>query len=303
MSSRRALGIAAVGYATVVWGLLPIVLKQVEMPTLAFATYRLWFGILIYAVALLAMRRRLRWEVIRVCWPGGLLFAADLVLTFNAFRITTAANATIIGAISPVFIAIGAARWFGERIGRKEAMLMAASIAGVGLVALGSFGSPAWRPLGDAFAAASTLSWTGYWLFSKRVRTKLRVGTLEYMTTVMVVAGGAVTVVTVASGVSLAPPQGEEWIWLAYTTVISGAAGHLALAWSHRHVEAWLGSLVMQSMPVVAATAGWILLNEAMTPLSIAGGAVVLAATGAIVARERFGSRPQEEPTAPAALG
>src|SRR3990170_6618159 len=212
MACQRSLGISAVAYATVVWGLLPVVLKQLEMPTLAFATYRLWFGVLVYAGALLLVRRRLRWDVVRVCWPGGVLFAADLVLTFNAFRMTSAANSTIIGAIAPGFIALGAARWFGESFGRREAALMAASIAGVALVAVGSFGSPSWVPIGDLFAALSVLSWTAYWLFSKRVRTQLRVGTLEYMTTVIVFASVAVTALTLAAGVSLAPPEGADWV-------------------------------------------------------------------------------------------
>jgi drug/metabolite transporter (DMT)-like permease len=59
------------------------------------------------------------------------------------------------------------------------------------------------------------------------------------------------------------------------------------LAWSHRHVEAWLGSLITQCMPIVSSVAAWVLLDETLTPLTIAGGLIVLAATAAVLMRTR----------------
>jgi hypothetical protein len=32
------------------------------------------------------------------------------------------------------------------------------------------------------------------------------------------------------------------WIWAV--AIGAGAIGHVLLAWSHRHLEAWLGSLI-----------------------------------------------------------
>lgn len=111
--SRRSIGIGLLSFTTVVWGLVPLVIKQVEMPTLAFASYRLWLGVALYAVIFLATGRRLGWATLRATLLGGFFFAADIVLTFTAFRLTSVANATIIGALAPVFITLGAVRWFG----------------------------------------------------------------------------------------------------------------------------------------------------------------------------------------------
>ena len=144
--------------------------------------------------------------------------------------------------------------------------------------------------LGDALALASTFSWTAYWLFSKRARHD--VTALEYMATVMLVAAIVVTALNAVSTVidvpeaGMRPPAGGDWFWLVVVVLLPGATGHWLVAWSHRHVEAWLASLITQCMPVVGSIAAWVLIGEALPPLVIAGGLIVLAATAAIVVKE-----------------
>jgi drug/metabolite transporter (DMT)-like permease len=292
---RRSLGILAVSLTTVVWSLVPLVLKSTDMPGLSFAMYRLWFGVIVYVVVFAVRRRRLSIATIRACALGGVFFAADIGLTFSAFSLTSAANATIIGALSPVLITLAAARWFGERVERRDLVLVAASFAGVVVVAGASRGSEATSALGNLCAALSVISWTAYWLFSKRSR--VTTSALEYIATVMLVAAITITPFTIAfglvTGMSLSPPSGQDWLWIWLVTLIPGATGHLLVAWSHQHVEAWLSALITQSQPVIASVAAWIVLGEALTPLAIAGGIVVMAATAAIVVR---GARRSPEP-------
>ena len=77
------------------------------------------------------------------------------------------------------------------------------------------------------------------------------------------------------------------------------------LAWSHRHVEAWLGSLITQCMPVVSYIAAWILLDESLTPLTVLGGLIVLVATAVILVRSRArrGGDPSDATETPAPAG
>jgi drug/metabolite transporter (DMT)-like permease len=293
---RRALGILAVSYTTIAWGFAPLMVKEVDLPTLALASWRLWCGVVINIGVLYATGRRLRWETIRVCALGGVFFAADISITFGAFRLTSVASATIIGAVAPIFIAIGAARWFGERMQRSDLWFALACFGGVGIVAAGSHGTSSWSLAGDLLAALGTLSWTAYWLYSKRVRR--HVGPFEYIATVMLVAAVCVTLAAAVSGVSLAPPQGIDWVWVISIAIFPGAIGHVLLAWSHRHVEAWLASLISQCVPVVGSVAAWILLDEPLTPLIVIGGLVVLAATAVVVVRvaRREAGEPAEPP-------
>ena len=293
---RRTLGILAVSTTTFVWGLVPLVLRQVDMPTLAFTSWRLWCGVVLNVGALYATGRRLRWETVRICALGGVFFAADVSITFGAFRLTSVASASVIGAVAPIFIAIGAARWFGERMDRRDLWFGLACVGGVALVAAGSRGTSSWSLAGDLLAALGTLSWTAYWLYSKRSRR--HVGPFEYVATVMLVAAICVTVVTALSGTSLAPPRGDDWLWVVSIAILPGAIGHVLVAWSHRHVKAWLGSLITQCVPVVASVAAWIVLDEALTIPTVVGGSIVLGATAFVVVRvaRREAGEPPERP-------
>ena len=157
------------------------------MPVLAFAAYRLWAGVSIFAVVFAVTGRRLTWATLRTSALGGMVFTADVACTFLAFKLTSAADATIIGALAPVFIMIGAARWFGKRVGRRDLVFVGISLLGVALVTIGSVGTPAFNVWGDLFAFVSVLTWTAYWLVSKRARAS--VGAFEYMAHVVLIAG------------------------------------------------------------------------------------------------------------------
>ncbi len=280
---RRTAAIVAVAATTFVWGSVGVLVKLTSLSGLTFAMYRLWLGVVAHLVALAVMRRRLTWDTFKVCALGGALFAIDISLGFSAVKLTTVANAAIIGALSPILILLVAGRMFGERVGRREASLVALSFIGVALVAVGLSGTPAWSPVGDFLAALSTLSWTAYWIFSKRARAT--VPALEYMTSVMLAGAIAVTpIALIVGGLPPASPQPKDWAVLVTVTLIPGMTGHLLVAWSHRHVESWLSALITQCAPVVSAITAWLVLGEPLTPLAILGGVVVIVATGLVVA-------------------
>jgi len=281
-SHHRTAAIAAVSVATVVWGSVGVFVKSTSLSGVTFAMYRLWLGVLVHLIALAVTRRRLSWSTFRACAPGGALFALDISLGFTAVKLTTVANAAIIGALSPILITLAAGRMFGERPGRRELGLIALSFLGVGIVAVGSSGQPAWSPVGDLLALAGTVSWTAYWLFSKRARAEA--SALEYMTSVMIAAALTVTpLALLLGGVPPATPTPRDWTVLVAVALLPGMTGHLLVAWSHRHVESWLSALITQCSPVISAAMAWPVLGEPLTPLVVAGGLVAVASTAFVI--------------------
>ena len=288
---RRGAGMAAVMVTTFAWSVPPLIINETRMAPLAFAAYRLWLGVAIYAVMFAVTGRRVHWSTIKACAPGGLLFAADVGLAFTAFHYTSVVDATIIGTLSTVTIVIGAAIWFGESMRRSGVVIVAVSMIGVILVAVGSSGTPSFSLGGDLAAFCSVFTWTAYWLYSKRARAT--VGALEYMAIVMFVAAAVMTIVAPATGASLAWPDGSEWLALFTVALLAGAVGHSLLAWSHQHLQAWLASLILDCQPIVSVTLAWLLLGQRVTWLTAAGGAMVLAASATLVVSE--GRRNPEE--------
>jgi drug/metabolite transporter (DMT)-like permease len=297
-SHHRTAAIVAVSVATALWGSVGVFVKSTSLSGVSFAMYRLWLGVLVHLTALALTRRRLSWATFRACALGGVLFALDISLGFTAVKLTTVANAAIIGALSPILIAIAAGRMFGERLGRREIGLVALSFFGVAIVAVGSAGQPAWSPVGDLLALLGTVSWTSYWLFSKRARASA--SALEYMTSVMIAAALSVTpVALLTGGLPPATPTPRDWTVLVAVALLPGMTGHLLVAWSHRHVESWLSALITQCSPVISAAMAWPVLGEPLTPLVVVGGLVVVVSTGLVIVttsrRERVRARAAAE--------
>ena len=273
----------AVTVAALAWSTAPVLVKSSDLTGLRFAMYRLWAGVAIYAVVLLVTRRRLRWRTFRACAPGGLIFGVDISLAFVAFKLTSVADATVIGALSPVVIALVSARLLRERIGLTERGLALLSFVGVVIVAVGSSGSPSWSLLGDLAALASVATWTTYWFFSRFARREAPA--IEYMASVMIAAALLVTPVALLLGRGPLVPTTGDWVDVAITALVPGFIGHTLVAWSHSHVESWRSALITQFHPVFASAWAAVFLGEHLTPIVLLGIAIVLAATGFVIVR------------------
>jgi drug/metabolite transporter (DMT)-like permease len=288
-----AIAEAAIVLAVVTWGFGGVFIKLSGFPGMTFAFYRLAFGFVIMFAALLLTGRRLTWTVVKATALGGLFLGGDVCLFVNAVKLTSIADATIIGALQPVLVLTVAGRWFGERVGRREVALSLVSVFGVVLVAVGSSGSPVFSLVGDLLAVLALFSWTGYWLVTKRARA--RVPALEYMTGVMLTATVVALPILLISGAGFTASEPSDWLWLWLFVLGPAAGGQFIAAWAQRYVQVWLSSLLLQAMPVVASIAAWVVLGEPLTPLIIIGGTVVVVATGAIILLERD-APPEREP-------
>src|SRR5437588_9426495 len=78
-------------------------------------------------------------------------------------------------------------------------------------------------------------------------------------------------------------PTARDWFAIVGVALVPGFVGHTLVIWSHRHVESWLSALITQCSPVVTVTLAWILLGESLPALAIAGGAIVIVATGVVL--------------------
>lgn len=279
-SSR--LGAAAVLSAVVIWGFTNTLIKLSPSPALTFAVHRIWLGSLLLLVACLASGRRLTRPIIRSSAPGGALLGVEIAFFFSAVKHTSIADVAVISALQPALILLVAGPLFGERVTRRDVGWTALSLVGVVLVTIGSSGTPVWSLYGDLLAVGSLLMWTAYFLVSKRARAS--VPTFEYMTVVFVVAAIVVTPIALVSGQPLGGIQAKDWVYLL-VFVLGASGGHLLVAWAHSSVDVSVSSLLMLAQPVVSSVAALVILGERLTPLTVAGGLVVLGSLAAVVTR------------------
>ncbi len=296
--SSSSLPLAAMLLAVVSWGLANILVKQMSIDGLNVAFYRLWFGTALMVALLFAARHRLTLRELKVSAPAGAAFGVNMVLFFTALKVTTVANATLIGALQPAIVLVIAGPLFGERIGRWEIGCTAVSIAGVGILIAGASSRPEWSPLGDAMAAGAVVLFTGYFVASKRIRES--VSTVAYMAGVHLAAAVVVTPVALAHGLEVSSLTAADWARIVTIVFTSGVAAHMLINWAHPYVRVSVSSVIVLLTPVVATVSAWVVLDESLTPLQLLGGLVTLAAIVGVTRRHQV---PSPEVTETAALG
>ena len=124
-------------------------------------------------------------------------------------------------------------------------------------------------------------------------------GTLEYMAGVQLFAALVVT------PIALVPPghvdvlERLDWVYLAIIVFATGIGAHILVNWAHRYVDVSISSLMMLLVPVVAGVAAWVILDESLTVVQLAGSTVTLGAILVIVrGTSRAGGAETREATA-----
>jgi drug/metabolite transporter (DMT)-like permease len=282
---NRALAPVAVAGAVLTWGCSNVLIKATTTTGLVASFYRLWFAIPLLwglCLAIPSVRRRLGRQWLSGALLGGALFGLHQVLFFSSLKLTTVADVSLIGALQPPLVLVVAGRWFGERVSTRVLGFALVGVVGAALVVFGAQGAPGWSPVGDLIAVGNLFAFTAYFLASKHIRASS--GTAEYLLGMTTVAGLVMLCVCLLTGQDLGSPHGSDWLLLLTLAVFPGTIGHFLTNWAHPHTSAFVVSIMFLAVPVLATAGAAVFLGEAVGPLQLVGGAVVLLSVTAVVA-------------------
>src|SRR2546426_6137469 len=117
--------------------------------------------------------------------------------------------------------------------------------------------------------------YAGYLLAVKGLRDRGE-RTLHVMAVTSTISAVFLFPVALASGEQMLPSSLLGWRYLLGLALVSHAAGQGLIAYALAHLRAAFSSVSLLFQPVMAAFFAWVLLGEALVPLQIAGGIVVL---------------------------
>jgi drug/metabolite transporter (DMT)-like permease len=205
---------------------------------------------------------------------AGLAFAVDVGSFHVALTGTKVANASFIGNVAPILAVIGGALFFREhppgRVWPALALALIGAWVMAGMSALKNIG------FGDAFALNAAVAYASYLLFIKRVRSGLDGATATLGSAV--VSSVALAFAASLHGEKLIPTSALGWTIVALLGVVSHAMGQGLTSVAIGRIPVGFVALVLLAQPPISALIAWIVLGEAMTPLQMAGGAIILLA-------------------------
>jgi drug/metabolite transporter (DMT)-like permease len=259
----------------------PIIVRKSQMAGLAVGFNRCWMGAL-FTIALLYLKgERISWRMIRYSAPGGLTFALNIATFFVAVKRTSVANASVIASMQPLVLMLVVNRVFNERPRAAHWVYSAAAMAGVVLVVRGSTNAKTGDASGDFLAFIAMLLFVAYFLASKKARVTLT--TFEYQTGLLIVATVAMLPIVLVSGSSVRVERGTDWFWLAMMVLLPGT-GHLLTNYAFAHVPLVVPSVMNLFVPVGATLLAWLLVDERLVAVQVAGIVTVVGALALMIA-------------------
>ncbi|TFW06557.1 DMT family transporter [Oxalobacteraceae bacterium OM1] len=207
---------------------------------------------------------------------AGVYFAADMGIWHLSLHYTTVANATLLSNFAPIFIALW--MWIAHKARFARVFIVGMVIALVGAVMLvgpnASGAESSNKLLGDALGLGSAVFYAAYQLVVKDARSEYSTARLMAWSTT--ITGLALLPFALTAPGAFMPPEAAGWVPLIALAVVAQIGGQTVIAYAFAHLPASLSSVSLLIQPLTAAVAAWLIFGEAIGPVQMLGGALLL---------------------------
>jgi drug/metabolite transporter (DMT)-like permease len=267
------------------WGLIAVIVREVELDAEVLVFYRLLFAALTLGLVAVALRQlaRLRLERHRLrVVVIAVTLAAHWFLYFATIKLSSVAVALLLAYLAPLAIALIAPLVLPEARSMVALAALVPAGAGVALVALGGEEGGAVRPLALVTGLLTAATYAALVLMTKRIAAEVPVLALSFWNYAIAAVAIAPLLVTADRVV----PDGSELPAVLLLGVGFTALSGFLYIWFLRHVTAQAIGILAYIEPVSGALLAWALLGETLTWPVVVGGALVIASGAAVVLLE-----------------
>ena len=206
---------------------------------------------------------------------AGIFTAFDFALWNSSLKFTTAANATLLGNTSPLWVALFALFIFHEKLRGTFWTGLVIALTGAVLVMGSDFLRHPALGLGDLMACTAAVFYAGYQLITQRGRNYI--DPLRYMWLVGLSATLGMFIINLVLGNSFTGYPAQTWVIFFATAIVSQMIGYLAITYALGHLPASVVSPTLIGQPILTTILAIPLLGEIPTTIQWVGGAIALA--------------------------
>ncbi|MBW4080530.1 DMT family transporter [Paenibacillus sp. S150] len=264
------IGIVAISFSA-------IFIKWSAAPASVQGMYRLLFTSLLmlpfarpYSGAAFALRRK-DWLLLGV---SGVMLALHFLLWMGSLKYTSVASSTMIMALEPVFIMLGAYILYKERSTAAAMLGLAIAIFGVAFIGWGDIGLSSDNLKGDLLSIGGTAAVAAHLLIGQKLVA--RMPSYLYSLIVFISAALVFAIYNLAAGIPFFAYPPREWGIFVLLAVVPTVFGHILFNWLLQYASATTVSMNILGEPVGASILAFLLLGEQLTGLQWAGGVLVM---------------------------
>lgn len=261
------------------FGTIPLFVRALALTSGEIALYRAVIATVLIGVCLLFSREKTKFSALRKELPllliSGIAIGFNWILLFEAYRYTTVSEATLCYYFAPVLVTLASTVFFRERLGWQQILCFAMSTLGVILIVVtGGSGVVQNRPLGILMGLGAAVLYASVVLINKSIKN---VGGIQ-RTFYQFLAAAVVLLPYVActNGFHLDSLAWNGWLNLLVLGVFHTGITYFLYFSSLKELSGQEASILSYIDPLVAIAVSVVALGEAVTPVQILGGALVI---------------------------
>lgn len=278
--SRRKKGILYVAASALGFSIIPILATlgfSADMAAGTMLFYRFFIAACLFFIYCLVKREPLLFEEKRnygYLLGAGAIYAVQCTLYFSAFQYISAAIGEVLFYIYTVFVAILSAAFLKEPITKFKVIGIITALFGIGTILHAPGGDI--QAHGVILVVLSAMACACYFIFNKKFTSEI--GTPVFMTYICAVCCIITFFFSLFRGELTVPGQWSVWVNIGILAVWSTVIGLFCLMKGLKLLEAGMASLVSLTEPVFTITLSYLILGTALTPVQLAGAAIVIVA-------------------------
>ncbi len=271
LTTTLTLGILAVSCGS-------IFVRLAAAPALAVSAYRVFWASILFAPALLSGPVR-EWAPL-TRRDIGLLILSGLALSFHfglwiaSLSYTSVASSVLLVDTTPFFIGLASPWLLNRACPRRFWLGLGLAFAGCLLIFHGDWSGSPTSMKGNLLALSGAVAMAVYLMVGSRARVKLSL--ISYVWPVYATAAVALSAACLLAGVPLRGYTANTHVYMFLLGLVPQCIGHTTYNWSLRWLPASVVALIGLAEPIGASLLAYLILNEGLTVLKIAGGAVIL---------------------------
>ena len=210
------------------------------------------------------------------------LLAAHFLLWTASLGLTSVAASVLLVSLHPLIVLPVAGRILGDRVPARAVAGAAVAVVGTVVTCWDGFSAGGAELLGDVLALGGALCLAGYLVIGRSLRnsTSVVVYSASVYAVVCIVAAAAALI----WGTAHFPTARVAVVCLALAIVCT-LGGHTVYNFVLRRVPAAVVSTAFLAEPPLTAALAFLLLASTPSPLTVAGGVVILAGLGLMLSR------------------
>ena len=221
--------------------------------------------------------KSIRKELILLLLSGGAM-GFNWILLFEAYKYTTVSVATLSYYFSPVIVTIACPLLFREKLTKKQLICFVMSTIGLILITVPGNMSAGGRDLiGIGFGLGAAVLYATVVLLNKFIKNVAGIHRtfLQFLSAILVL----VPYVALTSGVTLGAMNATGWICLLVVGLIHSGIAYCLYFSSLTDLPGQKAAILSYIDPLVAVVISVTVLGEALRPLQILGGSLILGFT------------------------